>query len=141
MSTIAKWLASLGMSEYSERFGEERIEIDVLSELTDRDLERLGISLGHRRRMLKAIRERGAAAPPTRQAVAASPALSAERRQLTVVFCDLVGSTALSGELDPEDLRGVIGAYNRCCTELIERNGGFVAKYMGDGVLALSAGP
>jgi class 3 adenylate cyclase len=138
VSTIAEWLASLGMSEYSERFGEERIEIDVLSELTDRDLERLGISLGHRRRMLRAIRERGAAAPGTPQAVAASPAPheSAERRQLTVVLCDLVGSTALSGEFDPEDLRGIIGAYNRCCTELVERHGGFVAKYMGDGVLA-----
>jgi class 3 adenylate cyclase len=97
VSTIAEWLASLGMPEYSERFGEERIEIDVLSELTDRDLERLGISLGHRRRMLRAIRERGAAAPPTPQAGPASPALqeSAERRQLTVVFCDLVGFTAL----------------------------------------------
>jgi class 3 adenylate cyclase len=138
VSTIAEWLASLGVSEYSERFAEERIEIDVLSELTDRDLERLGISLGHRRRILRAIRERGAAAPTMPQAAALSPALqeSAERRQLTVVFCDLVGSTALSAELDPEDLRGVIGAYNRCCTELIERNGGFVAKYMGDGVLA-----
>jgi class 3 adenylate cyclase len=138
VSTIAEWLASLGMSEYSERFAEERIEVDVLSELTDRDLERLGISLGHRRRMLRAIRERGAAAPATPRAVALSPALqgSAERRQLTVVFCDLVGSTALSGELDPEDLRAVVGAYNRCCTELIERNGGFVAKYMGDAVLA-----
>src|SRR5262249_49411139 len=61
---------------------------------------------------------------------------SAERRQLTVMFCDLVGSTALSARLDPEDLRGVIGAYHRCCTEVVERDGGFVAKYMGDGVLA-----
>jgi class 3 adenylate cyclase len=60
----------------------------------------------------------------------------AERRQLTVMFCDLVGSTALSGRLDPEDLRSIIGTYHRCCTELIERSGGFVAKYMGDGVLA-----
>src|SRR5262249_10152741 len=113
-------------------------EIDVLSELTDQDLERLGIPLGHRRRMLRAIRERGGAAPATPQAAATSPAPqdSAERRQLTVMFCDLVGSTALSGKLDPEDLRGIIGTYHRRCTELIERNGGFVAKYMGDGVLA-----
>src|SRR5215471_18026657 len=104
------------MSEYSERFAEECIEIDVLSELADRDLETLGISLGHRRRMLRAIQERGAGTPATPQAPAVSPAPqeSAERRQLTVVFCDLVGSAALSGELDPEDLRGVIGAYNRC---------------------------
>jgi class 3 adenylate cyclase len=64
------------------------------------------------------------------------PGASAERRQLTVMFCDLVGSTALSARLDPEDLRGIIGAYHRCCTEQVEHNGGFVAKYMGDGVLA-----
>jgi class 3 adenylate cyclase len=139
VSTIAEWLASLGMSEYSERFAEERIEIDVLPELTDQDLERLGIPLGHRRRMLKAIRERGGDAPATPQVATAAPATpqdTAERRQLTVMFCDLVGSTALSGSLDPEDLRGIIGTYHRCCTDLIERNDGFVAKYMGDGVLA-----
>jgi class 3 adenylate cyclase len=139
VSSIVEWLASLGMSEHSERFAEERIEIDVLSELTDRDLTRLGMPLGHRRRMLKAIRERSGSAPATPQVTTAAPAASqvgAERRQLTVMFCDLVGSTELSGKLDPEDLRGIVGAYHRCCTELIERNGGFVAKYMGDGVLA-----
>ena len=139
MSTIAEWLVSLGMSEYRERFAEERIEIDVLPELTDQDLEKLGIPLGHRRRMLKAIRELGQP-PPTESRVAAAasptPQDSAEHRQLTVMFCDLVGSTVLSALLDPEDLHGIIGAYHRCCTELIERNGGFVAKYMGDGVLA-----
>jgi class 3 adenylate cyclase len=139
VSTIAEWLMSLGMSEYTERFAEERIETDVLTELTDQDLERLGIPLGHRRRMLKALRELGQPPPAApRVEVAASPAPqdSAERRQLTVMFCDLVGSTTLSTRLDPEDLRGIIGAYHRRCTELIERNGGFVAKYMGDGVLA-----
>jgi class 3 adenylate cyclase/tetratricopeptide (TPR) repeat protein len=138
VSSIAEWLASLGMSEYAERFAEERIEFDVLPELTDQDFERLGIPLGHRRRMLRAIRERGSA-PATPQVAAAAPATpqdSAERRQLTVMFCDLVGSTALSARLDPEDLRTVITTYHRCCTEWIERNGGFVAKYMGDGVLA-----
>jgi class 3 adenylate cyclase/tetratricopeptide (TPR) repeat protein len=139
VSPIAEWLASLGVPEYSERFAKERIEIDVLSELTDQDLERLGIPLGHRRRMLKAIRERGgsaSAAPQVATAAPATPQDSAERRQLTVMFCDLVGSTALSGRLDPEDLRSIIGSYHRWCTELIERGGGFVAKYMGDGVLA-----
>jgi class 3 adenylate cyclase len=98
---------SLGMAEYTERFAEERIEIDVLSELTDQDLERLGIPLGHRRRMLKAIRERGEpppAAPRVAATASAAPQDSAERRQLTVMFCDLVGSTALSARLDPEDL-------------------------------------
>jgi class 3 adenylate cyclase/predicted ATPase len=139
VSTIADWLVSLGMAEYTERFAEERIEIDVLSELTDQDLERLGIPLGHRRRILKAIRElnqRPPATPQVSTVASSTPQDSAERRQLTVMFCDLVGSTALSARLDPEDLRGIIGAYHRHCTELIERNGGFVAKYMGDGVLA-----
>ena len=99
MPTIAEWLVSLGMAEYTERFAEERIDIDVLPELTDQDLERLGIPLGHRRRMLKAIREL-AQSPPNAPLVAAaasrSPQDSGERRQLTVVFCDLVGLTELS---------------------------------------------
>jgi len=138
VSTIAEWLASLGMAEYTERFAENNIEIDVLRELPDQDLERLGVSLGHRRRMQRAIRELGSPAPAAPQVAAASPIPrdSAERRQLTVMFCDLVGSTTLSARLDPEDLREVIGAYHRCCTELVERNRGFVAGYIGDGVLA-----
>ena len=140
MQQIADWLKELGMSEYSERFVENHIDLRILRELTDQDLKDLGVvSLGHRRRMLVAIREHGGSAPATSHAkpAAAPPAQhGAERRQLTVMFCDLVGSTALSARLDPEDLRGIITAYHRCCTELVERNGGFVAKYMGDGVLA-----
>jgi class 3 adenylate cyclase/tetratricopeptide (TPR) repeat protein len=137
MQQIADWLRKLGMSEYAERFAENDIEIDILPELTDHDLERLGLSLGHRRRILRAIRELGGRAPAAPQtAVSAATHDSAERRQLTVMFCDLVGSTALSVKLDPEDLRGIIAGYHRCCTELVERNGGFVARYMGDGVLA-----
>jgi class 3 adenylate cyclase/predicted ATPase len=138
MEQIADWLKKLGLSEYTERFVENGIEIDVLSELTDHDLEKLGVLLGHRRRMLRAIRELGGSAPAIPPLATAAPAVpqdSAERRQLTVMFCDLVGSTALSAKLDPEDLRGIIGTYHRCCTDLIERNGGFVAKYMGDGVV------
>ena len=132
---IADWLDRLGMAEYVARFAEERIEIDVLPELTDQDLERLRIPLGHRRRMLRAIRE--LTATPQATPAASQPAQDhAERRQLTVMFCDLVGSTALSARLDPEDLRSIISAYHRCCSELVARNGGFVAKYMGDGVLA-----
>ena len=121
VSTVAEWLASLSMSEYTERFAENGIEVDVLSELTDQDLEKLGVLLGHRRRMLRAIRGLGAPAPASPEAATAAsppPQDSAERRQLTVMFCDLVGSTALSARLDPEDLREVIGAYHHCCTEL-----------------------
>src|SRR5215472_9029699 len=137
MQQIADWLRKLGMSEYAERFAANDIEIDILPELTDRDLEGLGISLGHRRRILRAIRELGGPTPAASQTAVAPPGHdSAERRQLTVMLCDLVGSTALSVKLDPEDLRGIIAGYHRCCTELVERHGGFVARYMGDGVLA-----
>jgi class 3 adenylate cyclase len=125
VSTIVEWLVSLGMAEYTERFAENGIDIDVLSELTDQDLEKLGVLLGHRRRILKAIRELGQ--PRLAAAASAAPQDSAERRQLTVVFCDLVGSTAISAKLDPEDLSAVMGAYHRCWSELIARNGGFVA--------------
>ena len=135
VSSIAEWLLSLGMAQYTKRFAEDDIDLDVLAELTDQDFDRLGVSLGHRRRMLKALREL-AAPPQVATAAPVAPQHSAERRQVTVMFCDLVGSTALSSKLDPEDLRGIIGLYHRCCTELIERGGGFVAKYMGDGVLA-----
>ncbi len=143
MQQIADWLEKLGMSEYAQRFAESDIDIDVLSELTDQDFDRLGVSLGHRRRMLRAIRELGAspiAAVTERQASAPTapepaPKDTAERRQVTVMFSDLVGSTALSARMDPEDLREVISAYQKCVAETVQRFGGFVAKYMGDGVL------
>jgi class 3 adenylate cyclase len=138
MQQIADWLKKLGMAEYAERFAESDIDLSVLRDLTDQDLKDLGVSLGHRRKMLRAIGElAGAVSATPRPAPATEPPQdTAERRQLTVMFCDLVGSTALSGKLDPEDLRGIIGSYHRCCTETIERNGGFVAKYMGDGILS-----
>jgi class 3 adenylate cyclase len=141
MQQISDWLKKLGMSEYTDRFVENRIDISVLPDLTEQHLKDLGIALGDRLKMLRAIRDLGDASPAVAAPsapVATEPTRQddAERRQLTVMFCDLVGSTALSGRLDPEDLRGIIGAYHRCCTEVIERNGGFVARYMGDGVLA-----
>jgi class 3 adenylate cyclase len=141
MQQIADWLKRLGMSKYAQRFVENRIDLSVLPDLTDQDLEKMGVLLGDRRKMLRAIRDLDTASVVVTAAsapVATEPTRrdDAERRQLTVMFCDLVGSTALSARLDPEDLRGIITAYHRCCTELVERNGGFVAKYMGDGVLA-----
>src|SRR5215471_16674291 len=139
MQPIAAWLDKLGLGHYAQRFAENGIDLSDLRHLTDQDLKDIGVLLGHRRRMLAAIAELAGAVPATLQPAAETEPKSnaaAERRQLTVMFCDLVGSTALSTRLDPEDLRGIIGAYHRCCTELIEHNGGFVAKYMGDGVLA-----
>src|SRR5438128_11971074 len=103
MQQIAAWLETLGMSEYAARFAESRIDCSVLRDLTDADLKELGVVLGDRRRLLRAIGELGDAAPPVAASVAAQD--TAERRQLTVMFCDLVGSTALSTQLDPEDLR------------------------------------
>src|ERR1700731_879564 len=139
LQQIVHWLKKFGMAEYAERFAENRIDFSVLPDLTDQDLEKLGVLLGDRRKMLRAIRELAGDTPVTSHppaVVEARPQDAAERRQLTVMFCDLVGSTALSAKLDPEDLRGIFGAYHHCCAGLVERNGGFVAKYMGDGVLA-----
>jgi class 3 adenylate cyclase len=139
MQQIADWLNKLGMSEYAKRFADNDIDISVLRLLTDQDLKELGLSLGHRRKMLAAIEELKGTPPAATQfpgKTGLNPQDVAERRQLTVMFCDLVGSTDLSTRLDPEDLRSIIGSYHRCCTELVERNGGFVAKYMGDGVLS-----
>jgi len=136
MSTIAEWLNWLGMSEYAQRFAENDIDTSVLRHLTDQDLKELDVSLGHRRKMLAAIAELGGAVPAS-QPTFTEPKTqdTAERRQVTVMFSDLVGSTALSARMDPEDLREVISAYQKCVAETVRRFGGFVAKYMGDGVL------
>ena len=144
MQQIADWLKELDMSEYAERFVENHIDESIIRDLTDQDLKDLGVgSLGHRRKLLRAIQELGETPTTLRatksEAVAATvriPLDAAERRQLTVMFCDLVRSTARSARLDPEDLGEVIGAYHRCCTEQIVKSGGFVARYLGDGVLA-----
>jgi class 3 adenylate cyclase len=127
------------MSEYAQRFAENDIDLAVLPDLTDQHLKDLGVSLGHRVKMLRAIRELAGTTPVTAQLPLVpepKPQDAAERRQITVMFCDLVGSTALSVRLDPEDMREIIGAYHRCCANLIAKAGGFVAKYLGDGVLA-----
>jgi hypothetical protein len=144
VATITEWLASLGLPEYAQHFAENGIDVSVLRYLTDQDLEKIGVLLGHRRKMLAAIAELSGAAPVMPQP--ASPPEEkrrhdAERRQLTIMFCDLVGSTALSARLGPEDLRGIITTYHRCCTELVERNGGFVAKYMVMAFSPISATP
>src|SRR5215831_15504091 len=144
---ITAWLRSLGLERYEQAFRDNEINESVLLKLTTEDLKELGVTaVGHRRILLDAIANlRGETV--AKQDVASHGAteksdradnrlVEAERRQLTVMFCDLVGSTALSARLDPEELREIIGAYHRCCAELVERNGGFVAKYMGDGVLA-----
>ena len=136
MQNLAHWLEELGMSEYVQRFAENRIDLAVLPELTDQHLKDLGIPLGDRLKMLRAIRELIDAAPIPQPALTKpKPQDLAERRQVTVLFSDLVGSTELAGRMDPEDLREVISAYQKCVADSVTRFDGFVAKYMGDGVL------
>jgi class 3 adenylate cyclase/tetratricopeptide (TPR) repeat protein len=137
MTGIAEWLASIGLGEYAERFRENAIDLSVVRDLTEQDLKDLGVLLGHRRKMLRAIVELQGEVPRTPQ-VGAKPASAdhAGRRQLTVMICDLVGSSALSARLDLEDLRAVMGTYHRCIAEVVARNEGVIARYMGDGVLA-----
>ena len=138
MQQIAEWLEKLGMSEYAQCFAENKIDVSVLRHLTDQDLKDIGAPLGHRRKMLAAIAELAGATPSKPEPTAdIEPKAqdTAERRQVTVMFSDLVGSTALSARMDPEDLREIISAYQKCVAETVRRFGGFVAKYMGDGVL------
>ena len=140
MQQIAEWLKKLGMSEYAQRFAENGIDFGVLPDLTDQDLKDIGVLLGHRRKLLRAIAEldgveKGAPKPAPLAAESVAPHEVAERRQVTVVFSDLVGSTALSARMDPEDLREIISAYQNCVAEIVRRFSGFVAKYLGDGVL------
>ena len=142
MNTVRDWLDSMGLGQYADAFEANDIDMDLLARIDDQLLKDIGVSsAGHRLRLRDAIVKLAAKpidAADNAKAIAATEAVapSAERRQLTVMFCDLVGSTALSARLDPEDLRAVIGAYHRCVAKVIGRGGGFVAKYMGDGVLA-----
>ena len=141
MKPIGDWLSQVGMHEYAQRFAENGIDLDIVTELTDQDLEKIGVtSLGHRRKLLRAIANLKAAEKVTSAAAAVAPpaprtADTAERRQVTVMFSDLVGSTALAAQMDPEDLRELISAYHKCVAETVRRFGGFVAQYLGDGVL------
>jgi hypothetical protein len=134
------WLRSLGLEQYEAAFRENAIDDTVLPSLTVQDLKDLGVTIvGHRRKLLDAIAALRADAsaktppPPAVTAIDGSAKDAGERRHVTVMFCDLVGSTALSARMDPEDLRDVISAYQRCVTQTVRHFDGFVAKYMGDG--------
>ena len=143
MSQIADWLRRLGLERYATTFRDNDIDLAVLQQLTAEDLRELGVaSVGHRRRLLDAIAALDASAPPADGSKLSPPTTAtltsqgdAERRQLTVMFCDLVASTALATRLDPEDLRDVLAGYHRAIADTVGRFDGFVARYMGDGVL------
>ena len=144
---LAEWLGRHGLDQYAQTFAENNIEYSVLPDLTEDDLEKLGVSLGHRKKLLRAIEASTAAREPadTITAVSDSPSVAqqreAELRQITVMFCDLVGSTQLSEKLDPEELRVLIDAYRQACSTAIRRYGGEVASYAGDGVMAFFGWP
>ena len=159
MQQIAEWLKKLGMSEYAARFTENGIDVSVLPHLTDQDLKDLGVLLGHRRKILAATAELGsepvappapppvppapvsaAAAPPPTAAATAAPD-AAERRHLTVMFCDLVGSTTISAQLDAEEWRELVGAYLDAASAAVTEMGGQVAKKLGDGLMSLFGYP
>jgi class 3 adenylate cyclase/tetratricopeptide (TPR) repeat protein len=137
MAEVEAWLKAQGLGRYAQRFAENDIDLDVLPELSEEELRQLGVSLGHRKKLLRAIEDlRGRRRPPARASRKAARAADPERRQLTVMFCDLVGSTALSARLDPEDLRDLMRAYQERCAAIIVRFEGFVGHYVGDGILA-----
>jgi class 3 adenylate cyclase len=140
MQQVCDWLEKHGLGQYAQRFAENDISFSVLPDLTDQDLKEIGVSLGHRRQLLRAIAklprpEEDAPRVAVTTTAPAAPQDTAERRQVTVMFSDLIGSTALSARMDPEDLREVISAYQKCVAQVVQRFGGFVAKYLGDGVL------
>jgi class 3 adenylate cyclase/tetratricopeptide (TPR) repeat protein len=147
MIEIRTWLAANGLNELYDLLVAHDIGLDILGEITDADLREIGVTLGQRKRLFKALAANPPAAnPPAAPAAVAAeqtpnvptmrPSMEGERRQLTVLFCDMVGSTALASRFDPEDMFEVIGAYQRCCTEVVQRYGGHVARYVGDGILA-----
>jgi class 3 adenylate cyclase/tetratricopeptide (TPR) repeat protein len=137
MKGIAEWLGSIGLSEYAQRFADNAIDLSVIRDLTEQDLKDLGVLLGHRRKILRAIAELDKpAAPPAETASEPELRDEAERRHLTVMICDLVGSTALSARLDPEDMRAVIDAYHAACARITRNYDGFLAEFRGDGILA-----
>ena len=151
MQLIADWLEKLGMSEYAKAFAENRIDFSVLPDLTDQDLEKLGVLLGDRRKMLRAIAnlDNTPAAPP--RAAASAPSLTVpplpeaagagERRYLTVMFCDLVDSTGIAARLDAEEWRDLVSSYLDAATAAVTEMGGHVAKKLGDGLMALFGYP
>src|SRR5277367_4615865 len=143
---VGDWLQGLGLGQYLVLFREHAIDADVLPDLTDADLEKFGVPFGHRKRLIKAIAKLGAVPPeqakaPLPASATLLPDASAERRHLTVMFCDLVGSTGISAALDAEDWRNLVNAYLDAASEAVAQMGGHVAKKLGDGIMALFGHP
>ena len=147
--SVREWLEGLALGQFADAFEAEHIDLRALPELTEDDLKDMGLPIGPRRIVLKAARVRGDGLGATSRIAAASAAApisveqprEAERRQITVMFCDLVGSTALSERLDPEDLRSLMQAYQQTCGVVIGRYAGHVAQYLGDGLMVYFGWP
>jgi len=135
MTSFSGWLGQIGLSRYAAVFAENAIDFDVLRTLSEEDLRELGLVLGDRRRLLQAITALGTNTVSSTPDVGEVRGPSGERRQLTVMFCDLVGSTALAERLDPEELRDLMQAYQRACRGVVEKYDGHVAQYLGDGLM------
>ncbi len=143
MTDIRQWLEELGLGQYADTFEENAIDLETLPHVSDADLTELGLALGHRRKLqasVATLTDHPARAETGTDSHAAART-EAERRQITVMFCDLVGSTALSEKLDPEELRGVMQAYRKACSDVIGRYEGHVAQYLGDGVMVYFGWP
>jgi class 3 adenylate cyclase len=136
MTNLPEWLNEQGLEQYASVFADNDIDFDILSDLSESDLEKLGLSFGHRRKLLKALAVLQPAPSQPETLPAPLETKAAERRQVTVLFSDLVGSTALANEIDPEDMSALIKRYQDVCAGAIARFDGFIAKFMGDGVLA-----
>ncbi|MGY3138129.1 class 3 adenylate cyclase [Bradyrhizobium sp. USDA 4501] len=136
-AALKHWLETVDLGQYSDLFVLHRIGLDILPDLTEQDLVELGLPLGDRKRLQRAVASltRSAKGPAGGRSVAESAAVSAERRQLTVMFCDMVGSTSLSEQFDPEDVRDVIASFREKCVSVVKRYEGFAARYLGDGIL------
>ena len=140
MTDIAKWLDAIGLGEHAQLFADSDIDVDLLADLTDDDLKELGLSLGHRKRLLRAIAD-GAGKTAAPEAVPEGSEPAGERRQVTVLFADLAGFTQLSGSLDAEDVHGLLNRYFAVVDGVIERHGGHVDKHIGDGLMAVFGAP
>ncbi|MGX1362880.1 hypothetical protein AB7M46_007937 [Bradyrhizobium elkanii] len=136
-AALKHWLETADLGQYSDLFVLHRIGLDILPDLTEQDLVELGLPLGDRKRLQRAVASltRSAKSPTGGRSVAEGAAVSAERRQLTVMFCDMVGSTLLSEQFDPEDVRDMIASFREKCVSVVKRYEGFAARYVGDGIL------
>ena len=130
---LRRWLESVGLSEYADLFVSHRIDLDVVPDLTEQDLAKLGVPLGDRKRLRRAMGSLPGMAGNAR--TSRSAGAGAERRQLTVMFCDMVGSTSLSEQFDPEDVRDIIASFRETCVGVVNQYEGFAARYIGDGIL------